>query len=117
MRPRCERGEERFSCYVVFYSMLKSVPEPKRVLQPRLQSAALITDSHHAKDYRSTVPITLLSSRTGVLRLIAPVVFCTHRMDLAPMTPSDTHGDLTSALGIFGVQVFFLLSAFLITNC
>jgi len=52
-----------------------------------------------------------------VLRLVAfALVFCSHRNDLARVTPDYP---LTAALcwiGVFGVPVFYLLSAFLITE-
>ncbi|HZP61174.1 MAG TPA: acyltransferase [Opitutaceae bacterium] len=53
-----------------------------------------------------------------VLRLVAfLLVFCTHRLDLAPIDRV-AHPWLysLSLIGVFGVPVFFLLSAFLITE-
>ncbi|MBP1614415.1 MAG: acyltransferase [Bacteroidetes bacterium] len=53
-----------------------------------------------------------------VLRLIAFLsVFFTHRMDLAPIDATKYFwGYHISLVGVFGVPVFFLLSAFLITE-
>jgi peptidoglycan/LPS O-acetylase OafA/YrhL len=53
-----------------------------------------------------------------LLRFIAFLcVFCTHRLDLAPMNPEHYFWSYHICLvGVFGVPVFFLLSAFLITE-
>jgi peptidoglycan/LPS O-acetylase OafA/YrhL len=53
-----------------------------------------------------------------VLRLVAFLsVFSTHRMDLAPIDAAKYFwGFHISLVGVFGVPVFFLLSAFLITE-
>ena len=53
-----------------------------------------------------------------LLRFIAFLfVFFTHRMDLAPIDPAKYYwGHHISLVGVFGVPLFFFLSAFLITE-
>lgn len=53
-----------------------------------------------------------------ILRLCAFLfVFFTHRMDLAPIDPQTYYwGHHLSLIGVFGVPLFFFLSAFLITE-
>ncbi len=53
-----------------------------------------------------------------ILRLCAFLfVFFTHRMDLAPVDPVKYYwGYHVSLVGVFGVPLFFFLSAFLITE-
>jgi peptidoglycan/LPS O-acetylase OafA/YrhL len=53
-----------------------------------------------------------------LLRLCAFLfVFFTHRLDLAPIDPAQYYwGHHISLVGVFGVPLFFFLSAFLITE-
>jgi peptidoglycan/LPS O-acetylase OafA/YrhL len=110
------------SCYVVFYSTLESVPVAlKSFASQTTKVAALITDSQSREGtirHSTVANERYYRPELDVLRLIAfLLVFCTHRMDLAPIDPAKYPWRFNlSLIGIFGVPVFFLLSAFLITE-
>ncbi|QEC75067.1 acyltransferase family protein [Mucilaginibacter ginsenosidivorax] len=64
------------------------------------------------------IPQRYYKPELDVLRLCAFLfVFFTHRMDLAPIDPAQYYwGYHISLTGVFGVPLFFFLSAFLITE-
>lgn len=64
------------------------------------------------------VPQRYYKPELDVLRLCAFLfVFFTHRMDLAPIDPAKNYWAYhLSLIGVFGVPLFFFLSAFLITE-
>jgi peptidoglycan/LPS O-acetylase OafA/YrhL len=63
-------------------------------------------------------PIRYYKPELDLLRLCAFLfVFFTHRLDLAPINPAQYYwGHHLSLVGVFGVPLFFFLSAFLITE-
>lgn len=63
-------------------------------------------------------PIRYYKPELDLLRVCAFLfVFFTHRMDLAPIDPSQYYwGYHISLVGVYGVPLFFFLSAFLITE-
>ncbi|MFC0772153.1 acyltransferase family protein [Terrimonas alba] len=64
------------------------------------------------------IPIRYYKPELDLLRFCAFLfVFFTHRMDLAPINPTQYYwGHHISLVGVFGVPLFFFLSAFLITE-